>query len=69
MFLTRRPHLSANSVVCDAARINALGLRDKIHGGNKTDAYVDLALPGGMNIASRLISPRSTASSFELISL
>lgn len=39
-----------------------LGCRAIRYGGNRIDAYVDFAEPGGINTASRLISPRATRS-------
>jgi hypothetical protein len=60
MFRTFLPKRSASSTVCDAARMLAAGCRARNHAGNRIETYVDLALPGGMNTASRLISPSAT---------
>src|SRR5215831_17721064 len=57
---TLRPHFSASSVVCEAARIDLPGALAITWGGNKIEPYVDFAEQGGMNTASRLISPRAT---------
>ena len=60
---TRRPKRSDNSDVCDAATMESCGCRARYHGGNSVDTYVDFADPGGMRTMSRVMSPRSIASS------
>ena len=54
------PKRCASSTVCEAASTLASRWRARYHAGNKIETYVDLAEPGGMNTASRLISPSAT---------
>jgi hypothetical protein len=63
---TRRPHFSASSVVCDAARIECLLWRARYQAGNSTLPYVLFALPGGMKTARRWIEPRETPMSRDI---
>jgi hypothetical protein len=65
----RLPHLSANSTVWLAHKIAASGWFAINQHGNKIEAYVLLADPGGAIIIKRRISPRATASNRDTINL
>ena len=60
---------SASSVVFETPSTGSFAFRPINHGGNRTEVYVDLAEPGGIQTMSLLISPRSTASRCSIRSL
>src|SRR3990167_10099435 len=58
----RRPNFSGRLDPYDVQMTDRRSSRPKNHAGNATEAYVLLALPGGIRTMRRRISPRSTFS-------